>query len=86
MAEPAKFTATDNFEHRYAEPIVLRKALIELGFKDEDIKIRATEAKGLDVQLPREVTKEQKQFIYQKFVDAKYAKRAPPQILDDEDE
>jgi hypothetical protein len=40
MAEPPKFTATDNFQHRYAKMEVLREALIALGFKDEEIRIK----------------------------------------------
>lgn len=32
-------TATDELHHRYADTAVLRKALIEMGFKDKDIKI-----------------------------------------------
>lgn len=39
MTEASKPKPTDHFHHRYADKEVLRKALIEMGFKDEDIKI-----------------------------------------------
>ncbi|KAI0805506.1 hypothetical protein GGR55DRAFT_655547 [Xylaria sp. FL0064] len=86
MAEPAPFKATDNFNHRYADPEVLKRALIEIGFTEDEIKIKATEANGLDVELPRELTKEQKKNINQKFVDAKNASRAPPKTPDDDED
>ncbi len=40
MDAPPPFKATDNFEHRYENPKVLRQALIDMGFKDEEIKIQ----------------------------------------------
>ncbi|RYC61451.1 hypothetical protein CHU98_g4762 [Xylaria longipes] len=83
MAEVSKPNPTDNIAHRYEDPAVLRKALIEMGFKDEDIKIWATEAKGLDVQLPRELTSET---ISKKFEEAAYAKRAAPKKEEDGDD
>jgi hypothetical protein len=39
MGDASKFKATDHFAHRYAKKDVLRKALIDLKIKDEDIKI-----------------------------------------------
>ncbi|KAI3327009.1 hypothetical protein HD806DRAFT_379832 [Xylariaceae sp. AK1471] len=84
MTEAPKFKATDSFEGRYVDKEVLRKALVGLGFKDTEIKIQATETKGLDVELPKEITKEQKASINKQFVDAK--NRPPPKEADDEDD
>ncbi|KAI0542767.1 hypothetical protein GGR58DRAFT_170272 [Xylaria digitata] len=86
QVQPVPFQATDWFHHRYLEPKVLREALISIGFKDNDIKIKATEASGLDVQLPRQLTSGEKNSIYQKLVDAKFAQRGVPLESDDEDE
>ncbi|KAI0434835.1 hypothetical protein F5Y09DRAFT_294996 [Xylaria sp. FL1042] len=86
MPEPTPFKATDNLDHRYADSEVLRKALIEMGFKDEEIKIRRTEANGHDVELPRQLTKEQKNTIFEKFLEAKNAARAVPKTDDEEED
>ncbi|KAI0458535.1 hypothetical protein F5B21DRAFT_435656 [Xylaria acuta] len=87
MAEESNRKPTDNLSHRYQNQEVLRKALIDMKFKDKDIKIWATEAKGLDVQLPRELTEDEKTAIYKKFEEVVYAQRRPPKgVAEDEDE
>ncbi|KAI1359232.1 hypothetical protein F5Y08DRAFT_86117 [Xylaria arbuscula] len=85
MAEP-DFIATDTFAHRYVDEKVLCDALIELKFKKEDIKIKATESRGFDVNLPRKLNEKERNAIYQKFVDAAHAKRNVPRGDDEEDE
>ena len=40
MAEQSEFIAKDSFAHRYEDEKVLFDALVELGFKKEDIKIK----------------------------------------------
>ncbi|KAI0544714.1 hypothetical protein F4679DRAFT_589228 [Xylaria curta] len=74
---------TDYLGHRYADPAVLRTALQEMGFKDKDITIFATERSGLDVHLPRQLTDKEKDIIFSKFEAAK--KQTPP-VGDDEDD
>ncbi|KAH8156141.1 hypothetical protein CIB48_g12104 [Xylaria polymorpha] len=87
MTEASKPKPTDHFHHRYADKEVLRKALIEMGFKDEDIKIWATGPTGFDVQLPRQITEEEKETIYHRFFLAVYNRRAPPKDMgEDEDD
>ncbi|KAI0009021.1 hypothetical protein F4779DRAFT_406232 [Xylariaceae sp. FL0662B] len=62
-----KFQATDNFKHRYQDPKVLRKKLEEFGFKKEEIKLRTTQRDGLQAQLPRPITREQREAVFTAF-------------------
>ncbi|TRX98495.1 hypothetical protein FHL15_000569 [Xylaria flabelliformis] len=84
MDEASKPVPTDNLKHRYANPAVLRKTLMEMGFKDKDITIFASESFGLSVKLPRLLTS--KETIFKKFEDAKKDQRAPPKGQADEDD
>ncbi|KAI1755862.1 hypothetical protein F4782DRAFT_372527 [Xylaria castorea] len=84
MAEASERKPTDNLKHRYADQAVLRKALIDMGIKDKDINIWATESTGLDVELPRQLTRQEKEAIYKKFEEAEYARRVPPEGDDDD--
>ncbi|KAI0862947.1 hypothetical protein F4860DRAFT_512544 [Xylaria cubensis] len=77
---------THQLGHRYGDPAVLREALREMGFKDEDIITTATEARGLEAHLPRELTDQEVETIFKKFASAKYALRAPPKGVVDADD
>lgn len=70
MAQTPEFKATHTFKvsHENAEVLeaYLRK---ELGFKPEDIKTRETNAKGLEVMLPRSLSKEEYDKVRQNFED-----------------
>ncbi|KAI1263405.1 hypothetical protein F5Y18DRAFT_429094 [Xylariaceae sp. FL1019] len=60
---PEEFKVTDTFEYRYQNNALLRQALISLGYKDEDIKIKASENGAIQVNLPETLTKEQRSKI-----------------------
>ncbi|KAH9906834.1 hypothetical protein F4778DRAFT_600300 [Xylariomycetidae sp. FL2044] len=85
MPEKDKFTPTDNFDHRYANPKRLRQALINMGFKDKDIRIQATEKNGLEVQLPRQIDKKEKDAILEELVKLKDAERPVPKVEEEEE-
>ncbi|KAI1076089.1 hypothetical protein F5B20DRAFT_584651 [Whalleya microplaca] len=63
------FEATENFKHRYQNADVLIRELKKLGFKKEEIKTRTTNEDGLQAQLPRKLTKEQRQKILEEFME-----------------
>lgn len=42
MADENNFEPTHTFTQRYRDPAVLRKELLQIGFQDDDIKIRVS--------------------------------------------
>ncbi|KAI8629014.1 hypothetical protein F5Y19DRAFT_435966 [Xylariaceae sp. FL1651] len=85
MAEKPKFVATDNFKHKYQDKEVLRKALIEFGFKDEEIHMQISDAHGLEANLSRRVKDEERLIIFERFKKAKAESRRPGDQKDEED-
>ncbi|KAI1147639.1 hypothetical protein F4825DRAFT_455272 [Nemania diffusa] len=77
MSDLSKFKPTDNLDHRYGDPKVLREHLKKLGFPDEKIRIQASESNGLEVQLERQLTEKEKSDIFRSFQDAKRGSRKP---------
>ncbi|KAI1423759.1 hypothetical protein F5Y12DRAFT_514886 [Xylaria sp. FL1777] len=55
-AEPT-FKVTDVIDHRYMKTDVLHSVLIGLKFKVEEIHMRATQSRGIELMLPRELTR-----------------------------
>ncbi|KAF4784124.1 hypothetical protein HER10_EVM0004449 [Colletotrichum scovillei] len=64
MAETNAFAATDKIVNRYADTKVLQKTLLGFGFPKDTIKIKATKAGLLEVQLPRKLTPEEMEKIH----------------------
>ncbi|KXH29531.1 hypothetical protein CSIM01_06264 [Colletotrichum simmondsii] len=67
MSKPEEFRATDTITHHYADADVLKRMLVRFKFAEKTIKIRATKAKGFEVQLPRRLTAEEKEEILTEF-------------------
>ncbi|KAI1248837.1 hypothetical protein MGN70_010040 [Eutypa lata] len=66
-----EFKPTDVFDHRYQNPKVLTEYLTKtLHFKLEQIKMRTTKEKGIQVQLPRPLTKDEREEVFRKFDEA----------------
>ncbi|KAK1528640.1 uncharacterized protein CCOS01_06474 [Colletotrichum costaricense] len=59
MATTSEFVATDRIVSRYANTKVLQKTLLGFGFSKDTIKIKATKAELLEVQLPRKLKPEE---------------------------
>ncbi|KUI74535.1 hypothetical protein VM1G_10190 [Cytospora mali] len=69
MAQNNNFQATDAFTHRYVHDEVLRRVLNGFGFKEKDIKMRAVDNDGaqIQVQLPRKLTDEEREKVLKEF-------------------
>ncbi|KDN70746.1 hypothetical protein CSUB01_10206 [Colletotrichum sublineola] len=49
------FKPNNTITHRYADAEVLKKVLVDLGFEEKGIKLKATKVKGFEMQLKREL-------------------------------
>ncbi|KAI0193109.1 hypothetical protein F4808DRAFT_361776 [Astrocystis sublimbata] len=75
MPEPKPFKATDVFPNRYADAEVLRRYLIDKGYKDEDIVIQSSNDHGIELQFIRPLTKKERDEISNLFDEEKKKRR-----------
>ncbi|KAK1508844.1 hypothetical protein CABS01_08074 [Colletotrichum abscissum] len=71
MANTEEFIATDTIIDRYADVKVLQKTLLRFKFPKETIKVKATKADCLKVQLPRKLTPEEIENVHAALKKAK---------------
>ncbi|KXH43893.1 hypothetical protein CSAL01_01809 [Colletotrichum salicis] len=71
MPNPGEFVATDKIMNRYADKKVLQKTLLSFKFPKDTIKMKATKADCVEVQLPRKLTPEEMEKVHAALKKAK---------------